>query len=292
MEQTTLAAAPAMALGAGGIQAEAAVSAADAGAAVVGGGIGVGVEAPAREKPRGPGFMQIIKNGLLDENPTFRLVLGTCPTLATTTSAINGVGMGISAMAVLICSNVVIALIRKFIPDTVRIPAFITVIAGFVTIVDLLLHAFVPSLYSALGIFIPLIVVNCIILARAEMFACKNSVAASAMDGLGMGLGFTVALAFIGCIRELLGNGTLFGMTVTQKLFDPAALMLLPPGGFIAFGASIAIVNALTRSKTPTVGCNGCALHCGLAGGSKDSAVEAPALPPAAAPAGAGGKEA
>jgi electron transport complex protein RnfE len=209
----------------------------------------------------------VIKNGLLDENPTFRLILGTCPTLAVTTSAINGVGMGLSAAAVLICSNVVISLIRKLIPDTVRIPAFITIIAGFVTIVDLLLHAFVPSLYSALGIFIPLIVVNCIILARAEMFACKNSVARSAADGLGMGLGFTAALILIGSVRELLGNGTIFGIIVTQSLFTPAALMLLPPGGFLAYGVILGAINKIANRKAANAGCEGCALKCGMAGG-------------------------
>ncbi|MDR1438562.1 MAG: electron transport complex subunit E [Clostridiales bacterium] len=210
----------------------------------------------------------MIKNGLLDENPTFRLILGTCPTLAVTTSAINGVGMGLSATAVLICSNAVISLIRKLIPDTVRIPAFITVIAGFVTIVDLVLHAYVPSLYSALGIFIPLIVVNCIILARAEMFACKNSVARSAADGLGMGLGFTAALTLIGCFRELLGNGTIFGASVTRELFTPAALMLLPPGGFLAYGVILAVINKIANSKIANVGCDACPMKCGLAGGA------------------------
>jgi electron transport complex protein RnfE len=214
--------------------------------------------------PRGGRLVAVLRNGLLDENPTFRLILGTCPTLAVTTSAINGVGMGLSAMAVLVCSNAVISLIRKLIPDTVRIPAFITVIAGFVTIVDLLLHAYVPSLYSALGIFIPLIVVNCIILARAEMFACKNSVARSAADGLGMGLGFTAALLLIGSFRELLGNGTIFGIAVTQSLFTPAALMLLPPGGFLAYGVILAIINKITSRKTAIAGCDGCPAKCGL----------------------------
>jgi electron transport complex protein RnfE len=186
--------------------------------------------------------------------------------LAVTTSAINGVGMGLSAMAVLVCSNVVIALIRNLIPDTVRIPAFITVIAGFVTIVDLVLHAYAPALYSALGIFIPLIVVNCIILARAEMFASKNSVAASAADGLGMGLGFTGALILIGSVRELLGNGTVFGLVLTQKLFTPAALMLLPPGGFLAYGAILAVINKITNRKTAALGCEACGFPCGQAG--------------------------
>ena len=216
------------------------------------------------------GLLKIIKNGILDENPTFRLILGTCPVLAVTTSAINGIGMGIAATAVLVCSNAVISLIRKFIPDAVRIPAFITVIAGFVTICDLLLHAFSPTLYAALGIFIPLIVVNCIILARAEMFASKNGVARSAADGIGMGIGFMAALLLIGCVRELLGNGTLFGVPVTQRLFDPAALMLLPPGGFLAYGAVLGAINKATKRKTPPPSCDGCALRCGL--GSRQEA--------------------
>jgi len=207
-------------------------------------------------------IIKIIKDGLLDENPTFRLVLGTCPVLAVTTSAINGVGMGLSATAVLICSNIVISMVRKVIPETVRIPAFITIIAGFVTIVDLLLHAYMPELYAALGIFIPLIVVNCIILARAEMFASKYSVVKSAADGLGMGLGFTAALLIIGTFRELLGNGTVFGITITQNLFDPMTLMLLPPGGFLAYGIVLGIINKITNNRTAVKGCEGCPIKC------------------------------
>jgi electron transport complex protein RnfE len=205
-------------------------------------------------------------NGIFSENPTFRLILGTCPVLAVTTSAINGVGMGISATAVLICSNIVISLIRNFIPETVRIPAYITVIAGFVTIVDLLLHAFFPDLYAALGIFIPLIVVNCIILARAEMFANKNGIAQSAADGIGMGAGFTAALILIGSLREFIGNGTVFGIVLTQNLFTPAALLLLPPGGFIAYGSVMALVNKISKNKTAVKSCDGCPIKCGFAG--------------------------
>jgi electron transport complex protein RnfE len=160
-------------------------------------------------------------------------------------------------------------MIRKFIPDTVRIPAYITVIAGFVTITDLALHAFAQELYSALGIFIPLIVVNCIILARAEMFANKNGVLQSAVDGLGMGIGFTAALILIGSLREFLGSGTIFGIEITSRLFTPAALMLLPPGGFIAYGAVLAVVNKVTRKKTPVMSCEGCAQKCGIAGAGK-----------------------
>jgi electron transport complex protein RnfE len=190
-------------------------------------------------------------NGILKENPTFILVLGTCPTLAVTTSAINGVGMGISTMAVLICSNLVISLLRKFIPDQVRIPAYVTVIAGFVTIVQMLLKAFVPSLDQALGIYIPLIVVNCIILARAEAFASKNSAILSVMDGIGMGIGFTLALTLIGSFREVIGNGSIFGFQLFSEatFIPPMLMMILPPGGFIAYGLIMALVNKLGISK-------------------------------------------
>jgi len=209
--------------------------------------------------------LKTLTNGLVKENPTLRLVLGTCPTLAVTTSAINGVGMGLAATAVLIGSNVVISLTRKFIPDKVRIPAFITIIAGFVTIVQFLLKAYMPALDKALGIFIPLIVVNCIILARAEMFACKNNVFLSALDGIGMGLGFTLALLIIGSIRELLGNGTIFGMTVTANLFNPAIIMILPPGGFLVFGTVIGLLNKFSSMKVTSTGCNACGMNCGAA---------------------------
>lgn len=209
--------------------------------------------------------LKTLTNGLVKENPTLRLVLGTCPTLAVTTSAINGIGMGLAATAVLIGSNVVISLTRKAIPDKVRIPAFITIIAGFVTIVQLILKAYLPSLDKALGIFIPLIVVNCIILARAEMFASKNSVAYSALDGLGMGLGFTLALIAIGSIRELLGNGTIFNIKLTADLFSPAVIMILPPGGFLVFGAVIGLLNKFSTFKVRTTGCQACGLKCGSA---------------------------
>ena len=161
-----------------------------------------------------PNVGKIFLNGVITENPTFRLVLGTCPTLAVTTSAINGLGMGAAATFVLLGSNVVISALRKVIPEKVRIPAFIVVICMFVTIIQLLMQAFLPSLYESLGIFLPLIVVNCIILGRAEAFASKNPVVASAVDGIGMGLGFTLALTLIGCIRELLGNGSVFGISL------------------------------------------------------------------------------
>lgn len=188
----------------------------------------------------------VFVNGILNENPTFRLVLGTCPTIAVTTAAINGVGMGLAATFVLIGSNVVISLLRKFIPDKVRIPCFIVVICTFVTMIQMLMQAFLPSLYESLGIFIPLIVVNCIILARAEAFASKNGVVASAVDGAGMGLGFTMALTLIGSIRELIGNGTLFDMQILPAGYQPMLLLVLAPGGFIVFGLILGIVNAIT----------------------------------------------
>ena len=190
---------------------------------------------------------RVIFNGILTENPTFRLVLGTCPTLAVTTSAINGLGMGAAATFVLLGSNVVISALRKFIPDKVRIPSFIVIICMFVTMVQLLMQAYLPSLYESLGIFLPLIVVNCIILGRAEAFASKNPVAASAADGLGMGIGFTLALTLMGCIRELLGNGTVFGASLLGSSYQPMLLMILPAGGFLVYGLMLGIINALSN---------------------------------------------
>ncbi|HPK54783.1 MAG TPA: electron transport complex subunit E [Smithellaceae bacterium] len=207
-------------------------------------------------------MLKIIKNGIVDENPTTRLVLGTCPTLAVTTSAVNGLGMGISTMAVLIGSNVVISLLRRFIPDKVRIPAYITVIAAFVTIVQLLLKAYVPSIDKALGIFIPLIVVNCIILARAEAFASKRSVVDSAADGVGMGIGFTVMLIIMGGAREILGNGSIFGIGLYGSAISPALAMILPPGGFLAFGILIGVVNVFSKKKITVIGCDACGAPC------------------------------
>ena len=196
-----------------------------------------------------PNVGKIFLNGVITENPTFRLVLGTCPTLAVTTSAINGLGMGAAATFVLLGSNVVISALRKVIPDKVRIPAFIVVICMFVTIIQLVMQAFLPSLYESLGIFLPLIVVNCIILGRAEAFASKNPVVASAFDGLGMGVGFTLALTLIGCIRELLGNGSVFGIDLMGASYQPMLLMILPAGGFLVFGTLLGIINALTNRK-------------------------------------------
>ena len=189
----------------------------------------------------------VLKNGIITENPTFRLVLGTCPTLAVTTSALNGLGMGAAATFVLVCSNIAISLLRKFIPDQVRIPAFIVVICTFVTMVQLLMQAFVPSLYDSLGMFIPLIVVNCIILARAEAFASKNTPLLSAADGLGMGIGFTLALTLMGSIRELIGNGSVFGVNVLGASYEPMLLIVLASGGFLTFGLLLGVFNLIVK---------------------------------------------
>jgi electron transport complex protein RnfE len=192
---------------------------------------------------------KIIKNGLIDENPIFVQVIGMCPTLAVTTSAINGLGMGLSTTAVLVCSNIVIAMMRKIIPSKIRIPAFIVVIATFVTIIGMLLKAYIPSLDNALGLFIPLIVVNCLILGRAESFASKNKTLESAADGLGMGLGFTLSLTVLAAIREILGNGSLFGISLFGASFEPALLFILPPGAFLTLGFLLAGLNKLKNKK-------------------------------------------
>ncbi|MBQ3550055.1 MAG: electron transport complex subunit RsxE [Clostridia bacterium] len=208
------------------------------------------------------GKMSILTKGIVKENPVLRLVLGTCPTLAVTTAAINGIGMGVAATLVLIGSNVAISLLRNIIPDKVRIPAYITIIAAFVTIIQMLVKAFLPSIDSALGIFLPLIVVNCIILARAEMFASKNAVLPSILDAVGMGIGFTAALTLMGMIRELFGAGTLFGMEVTQGAIAPMVVFILPPGGFFVFGVLVALSNklAVRMGKKPAknLGCGNC----------------------------------
>jgi len=190
-----------------------------------------------------------LTNGIIKENPIFVQLLGMCPTLAVTTSAINGIGMGLATTAVLASSNVAIALLRKFIPAQVRIPAFVVVISTFVTVVSMLMEAFLPSLFSALGLFIPLIVVNCIILARAEAYASKNSVGDSLLDGIGMGLGFTLALVILGSVRELIGNGTLFGAALLGANYQPALIMILPPGGFLALGLLLALYNSYQIKK-------------------------------------------
>lgn len=186
--------------------------------------------------------ISLIWKGIIKENPTFVLVLGMCPTLGTTTSAINGLGMGVATMAVLIMSNAVIAMIKNLIPDKVRIPAFIVVIASFVTVIDMLMQAFVPSLYAALGVFIPLIVVNCIILGRAEAFASKNGVLDSALDGVGIGLGFTLSLTTIGAVREILGSGSIFGLNLGIGDYMPL-VFVLAPGAFLVLGFLMVLFN-------------------------------------------------
>ena len=206
---------------------------------------------------------QEFSKGIIKENPVLRLVLGTCATLALSTSASNAIGMGLATTFVLICSNVVISLLRKVIPDKVRIPCYITLIAGFVTIVQMIIKAYLPSLNDALGIYLPLIVVNCIILGRAEMFANKHSVLPSVLDALGMGVGFTTALLAMGIIRELLGAGTVFGFPITAGFIDPIIIFLLPPGGFFVFGMLIALANKLAENKgqkPAELGCQGCPL--------------------------------
>ena len=189
-----------------------------------------------------------LKNGIITENPTFVLTLGMCPTLAVTTSAVNGLGMGLTTMAVLAFSNMFISLLRKVIPDKVRIPAFIVVIASFVTVVELLLEAYLPSLYDALGLYIPLIVVNCIILGRAEAYASKNGVVSSLFDGVGMGLGFTLALTIIGAVRELLGAGQVFGINVMPQSYVPCSIFVLAPGAFFVLAALTATQNKIKRA--------------------------------------------
>ena len=191
----------------------------------------------------------ILAKGILFENPTFVQLLGMCPTLAVTTSLQNGLGMGLSATVVLIMSNILVSFLRKVIPDKVRIAASVVIIATFVTIVQMVLQAYVESLFASLGLFIPLIVVNCIILARAEAFASKNSVGKSALDGLGMGLGFTVALCIISAVRELLGAGTIWGVEILSGPVKPMAIIGMPPGGFIVLGIIIAVINYIIAKK-------------------------------------------
>lgn len=192
-------------------------------------------------------MLKTIKNGIIDENPTFVQLLGMCPTLAVTTSLKNGIGMGLSVTFVLMLSNILVSLLRKVIPQKIRIAAYVVIIATFVTIVDLLLKAYIPSLSKSLGLFIPLIVVNCIILARAEAFASKNTVVKSAADGLGMGIGFTIALSVISAVREILGNGTL--LDIPLGISSPAIIMILPPGGFLTLGIILGIINVIKMRK-------------------------------------------
>ena len=194
-------------------------------------------------------YWERIYNGVVKENPSFILMLGMCPTLAVTTSAMNGLGMGLSSLVVLAISNVVISLLRKVIPDEVRLPAYIVIVASFVTVVELLMQAYMQSLYAALGIYIPLIVVNCIILGRAEAFASKNPPMLSLFDGLGMGLGFTLAITLISSIRELFGVGTVFGVQVMPEGYLPMDILVKPAGGFIVLGLTLALMNKLLPKK-------------------------------------------
>ena len=209
--------------------------------------------------------LALITNGFLKENPVLKLVLGTCPTLAVTSSAFNGFGMGVAATFVLICSNVVISALRKTIPDKVRIPAFITVIAGFVTIVQMLVKAFLPALDTALGVFLPLIVVNCVILGRAEAFASKNPVFDSALDGVGMGLGFTLTLTLMGIFREALGAGSIFGFAVPFFSANPIGFFTSAAGGFFTFGLFMAIAVKLEIAQMPKDGCGAGCIGCKMA---------------------------
>ena len=214
-------------------------------------------------------YTERIYNGVVKENPSLVLMLGMCPTLAVTTSAINGIGMGLSTLAVLIFSNLIISLMRKIIPDQVRLPAYIVIVASLVSVVDLLLQAYAPGLYASLGIYIPLIVVNCIILGRAEAYANKVGPGLALFDGLGMGLGFTIALTLIGMIRELLGSGKLFGFAVLPDSVSPIAIFVKAPGAFLVIALIIAVMNALhikNNSADLVKGCDGCCNHCSKSG--------------------------
>lgn len=226
------------------------------------------------ENEKKNGSAQIFFNGLIKENPTFVLTLGMCPTLAVTTGAINGLGMGLTTTVVLVLSNIIISILRNIIPAKVRIPAFIVIIASFVTMVQLLLQGFIPSLYSALGIYIPLIVVNCIILGRAEAFAYKNPVIPSMFDGLGMGLGFTLALTCIGAVREILGAGQIFGINIMPKSYVPIGIFVMAPGAFFVLAMLTALQNRVKRSMEAKgkdaskiqSGCNSDCASCGDSG--------------------------
>ena len=197
--------------------------------------------------------LKTLTNGLFKDNPVFYQMLGMCPTLAVTTSAENGMGMGLATTAVLVLANVVISMMRNFIPSKIRIPAFIVVIATFVTIVGMVMEGFVPALFASLGLFIPLIVVNCLILARAEAFAFKNGVLDSALDGIGMGLGFTLALTALGAVREIFGAGAIFGISLFGESFEPALIMILPPGAFLALGLMLAGINVYQAKRAKSV---------------------------------------
>ncbi len=203
-------------------------------------------------------YMKEFTKGFIKENPNLVMLLGMCPTLAVTVMAENALGMGLATTFVLVCSNIVISLLKNIIPSTVRLPCYIVIIAGFVTFVSLILDAFLPELAKELGVFLSLITVNCIILGRAEMFACKNKVLPSMFDGLGMGLGFTCSLLIVGSIREIIGMGTWFGIKLAPDFIKPMTIFILPAGGFFTLGCVIAIVGKLTKKKPKKIGCEGC----------------------------------
>ena len=221
-------------------------------------------------------YVERLYNGLLKENPTFVLMLGMCPTLAVSTRAMNGIAMGLSTMAVLILSNLVISLLRKAIPNEVRLPAYIVIVAALVTVTELLIEAYLPSVYETLGIYIPLIVVNCIILGRAEAYANKHSAGLSVMDAIGMGLGFTIALTLAGALREILGNGTFFGLRVLPESIEPMGIFVQPPGAFFIIALFIAIMNAIgiktrQRKLVESNGCDGGCANCAMAADCKEA---------------------
>lgn len=210
-------------------------------------------------------YLQLIYNGVIKENPSLILMLGMCPTLAVTTSASNGLGMGLSTMAVLVFANLLISLLRKIIPDAVRLPAFIVVVASLVTVVEMITQGFIPALYESLGLYIPLIVVNCIILGRAEAFASKNGPAASIFDGIGMGLGFTLALVIIGLIREFVGGGTAFGIQILPAGYPGIGIFTKAPGAFMVMSLVVAVMNKMkipTRANEVVEDCDGCCANC------------------------------
>lgn len=215
-------------------------------------------------------YLSVLFKGLLKENPVFVLVLGTCPTLAMTKSVTSAVGMGLAAMAVLICSNAVVSLLRKFIPDTVRIPCYIVIIAGFVTVVEMIIHAYLPDLYESLGVYLALITVNCIILGRAEMFAGKNSVGKSVLDGIGMGLGFTLAMFMMSTVREVFGAGSFADIPIPFLSDYKIKILTEAPGGLLVYGLLIALVNVITKGKAikkKSFGCEGCPAAGNCSGG-------------------------
>ena len=225
-------------------------------------------------------YVERLYNGVVKENPTLILMLGMCPTLAVSVRAVNGIGMGLATTAVLILSNLIISLLRKAIPDQVRLPAYIVVVASLVTVTELLIRAYLPSLYTALGIYIPLIVVNCIILGRAEAYANKHAPLLSVMDGLGMGLGFTLALTLAGLLREVLGSGKAFGVNILPEGIDPIAIFAKPPGAFLILALMIAVMNAIgiktrQRQLVESDGCDGVCANCAMACDHKPEEVSA-----------------